>query len=161
MDSRLQPLLQNLALSERLFDNALDGLSEQDCAAHTNPRGNSLRWIAGHIVFHRFALARVAGVAATCPFSPEHFGRGAKLQPEEDYPSMAEILDTWRSITAKLKQRLNELSPQEIEAPLPLSYPVAQQNVLHGLWFLSWHEAYHVGQMGYVRRLLDHDRVAG
>ena len=80
-----------------------------------------------------------------------HVNRGI-VEPEK-YPPIEEIRNRWEQVTDTVRGRLNELTAEELSEPgkrLPIEMP----DLLGGFTFLVWHESYHVGQMGYVRKWL-------
>ena len=87
--------------------------------------------------------------------------RGAKVQPDSDYPPVSEIITTFENITDALTPCLDKIDASELDAELKDPYPVQEKTVLNGLAFLSFHETYHIGQIGFIRKLLGYPTLAG
>jgi uncharacterized damage-inducible protein DinB len=160
MHDRLQPVVQGFLVGDNLFERALSGVSDEHMRTRIDQRGNSLLWLAGHITTSRYAVARLVGLPDKCPFG-ELFARGTPLKPDEEYPPIKEIEIAFTELSGKLKERFEELMPEDFDKEIAEGYPIARNDVLHALSFLGFHEAYHIGQMGMVRRLLGYEQLVG
>ncbi len=160
MDERLGIVAQNFQMGDALFERALSDVSNEHIHRRIDQRGNSLLWLAGHITTSRYAVARLIGLPDKCPFG-ELFGRGVPSKPDDEYPSIKEIKLAFAELSEKLKAQFEKLMPEDYEKEVVERYPTARHDVLHALSFLSFHEAYHVGQMGLIRRLLGYDQLVG
>ena len=109
-------------------------------------------WLAGHLLLSRCRMANYIG--ARCDRHWEDlFAQKSRIVEPEQYPSIEEIRQRWEQVTDIVRSRLNQLTAEELSAPgqrLPIEMP----DLLGGFTFLVWHESYHVGQMGYVRKWL-------
>jgi hypothetical protein len=110
-------------------------------------------WIAGHLTFGRCALVNRLGVQRSKPWE-SLFRRGAPTPDEEEYPDVAEIRAVWASATADLMAGLEALTEAELAAASPWRFPLSDRSIRGAITFLSSHEAYHVGQMSYIRKWL-------
>ena len=160
MHPQLVPLAEILRLNQRLFTTALAGVPPSDTARRVGENGNSLPWVAGHATNSRTTLSRIAG-ARIDPFLPDLFGRGAVPKPAAAYPDLATILGAWGEATAALDARLEALADADLRKDAPFKLPVADGSILGAMAFLPMHESYHVGQLGYIRRLLGCETLAG
>jgi uncharacterized damage-inducible protein DinB len=160
MHAQLVPLGEIFALNRRLLVNALEDVPPADAVRRIEGTGNSLLWIAGHAVKSRGDLAQVVG-AAIQPYWPELFARGALPRAAAAYPALAAILKAWEDVSAALVPRFEALGEADLARSAPFKLPVADQTVLGTIAFLALHESYHVGQLGYIRRLLGCETLAG
>ena len=134
-----------------LFRKALGGLSQQQCLKRPG-QGNPMIWLAGHLLLSRCRMANYIGARCDRPWK-DLFARQSRIVEPEKYPPIEEIRNRWEQVTDTVRSRLNELTAEELSAPgkrLPIEMP----DLLGGFTFLVWHESYHVGQMGYVRKWL-------
>ncbi len=69
------------------------------------------------------------------------------------------VAAAWRGVGERIAARLPLLTPAQLDAPAPGSFPGGDPSVLGALAFLSLHESYHLGQLGYLRRLLGREGV--
>ena len=134
-----------------LFGKALGGLSQQQCLKRPG-QGNPMIWLAGHLLLSRCRMANYIGAQCDRPWK-DLFERQSRIVEPEKYPPIEEIRNRWEQVTDTVRSRLNELTAGELSEPgkrLPIEMP----DLLGGFTFLVWHESYHVGQMGYVRKWL-------
>lgn len=160
MNNRLEPIAQNFSTGDSLFERAMSGVSNEHMHTRYDERGNSLLWIAGHITTSRYGVARLIGLPDKCPFG-ELFARNAPIRSHDEYPSAKEIELAFKEMSGKLMDRFEELMPEDLEMEISEGYPLPKNDVLHAISFLAFHEAYHIGQMGLVRRLLGYDALVG
>jgi len=160
MHPQIAPLAEILRLNERLFAAALDGVAHADALRRVEGTGNSLLWVAGHAANSRSNLARIAG-AGIDAYRPDLFGRGALPADPSAYPGLAAVRSGWDEAVAALAPRLAALAEAELRAAAPFNPPVADKSVLGAMAFLTMHECYHLGQLGYIRRLLGCETLAG
>jgi uncharacterized damage-inducible protein DinB len=89
------------------------------------------------------------------------FARGAKLPAPSEFPSSEEILLGWQQVSANLTAALESASDEVLSAPAPEKSPSFDGKVSGMVVFLAFHEAYHVGQVSYLRRWLGHGQIVG
>ena len=151
--------VQIQSVNTNLFTRALEGVGEEEARRRPEGHGNPLLWIAGHLVTTRSILARVVGVDREIPWGGV-FARGAEVRMSAALPSLAEIRTQWDEISRVLMERLEQLGEAELAAPAG-QFPSLDQTVRGALAMAALHDSYHVGQLGYVRRLLGRDRLVG
>ena len=151
------------ALSTQVYYNLgalkmnLEGLTHEESLVQPQPAGNCLNWIVGHILANR---AGMLGLLGKEPVWNEEeaapYQRGSK--PLTD-PALAKKLE---DIVAMLETSqesilagLGEMSAEGLQAPAPSGKE--GETVETGLAALVFHEAYHVGETGILRRLLGHE----
>jgi uncharacterized damage-inducible protein DinB len=77
------------------------------------------------------------------------------------YPELDDILRVWKEATAQLEQRFEELSDAQLSAEAPRNFPVPDKTIRGAINFLAYHEAYHVGQLAYIRKWLGKQSLVG
>ena len=75
------------------------------------------------------------------------------------YPSVGELDAVWRSATDELLRRLETINGPTLVAPSPEWLRSQDGSLLGALAFAAMHEAYHVGQMGFLRKWLGLDPI--
>jgi uncharacterized damage-inducible protein DinB len=139
----------------RLFNNALKDISEYEANESMEHKVNNIKWLAGHLVGTRLLLKNYAGLKEDERF--EVFGKG--YDPVADYPSLQIIKTKWNEIAMPLSIALNNIPESHLEADGPSWLPVDEKNIRAFLAYLMHHEAYHLGQMGILRRQLGKDAL--
>lgn len=120
----------------------LEGISVEESLVF--PQGaNAVNWLLGHIVYSRNLVLSFLGKKSV--WNDEHFafyGRYINAQDVKDKLLNLKELKTYFKQTQKeLISGIDELNVVDDELFIELS-------------FLSLHEIYHCGQIGYARRLL-------
>jgi uncharacterized damage-inducible protein DinB len=123
--------------------------------------GNSIMWIVGHITQTRAGLLSLLGERASTGWG-ELFRRGAQRQDPSVYPESQAIKAVGIDLTKRLRAKLETITDEELAAPINPAVKLPNVNtVADALAFFAFHEAYHVGQLGYVKKALGYGSIAG
>ncbi len=152
MEASLSPTAQLLQVNQYLFRKAVTGLSA-DQLFQAPGDANPIIWLAGHLTNSRHGMLQVTGLELERPWQ-ELFGRHSQMDPAESYPQFDEIQEAWDQSSERLAVRLEEMSAAQLGETVPVELPIQDKSRLAVLNFLAWHEAYHIGQMAYVRKWL-------
>ena len=155
MDARIIPLHANFQLNTRLFLNCLEDVTDEMARSRPGPDSNSLAFIALHLHDSRHYLGRFIGVIEPDPFA-QITAESAGIEDIEIYPSLAEMRTAWMEISLALEPRFAYLTADLIDRPSAADapqFPVQDNSVLGGTAFLLQHEAFHLGQMAFLRKL--------
>jgi uncharacterized damage-inducible protein DinB len=149
----VKPLADLFALNTKLFRSAVAGVGEADAATRPNDRTNSVAFIGGHLVETRAWMARYLGAEAPPPFGGrlEH---ATGIDQIADLPTVAAIEREWNQVSEVVARRLDELTDDDLAGPTSQRFPGVEPTVLGGVAFLIQHESYHIGQLGYLRKML-------
>ncbi len=147
-----------LALHTRLLANVVDGVSPEHLTTRLNGHTNHMLWIVGHLAHNRATVAQTLGQEVVSPLGI--FGKA--IDDEADYPDLADIQAFLRTVSAAIRTRLPAVNPEELAAAhaLPFEIPLNDQSVGGLLDFLLSHEAYHIGQLGFLRKALGYDAMS-
>ena len=160
MDPYITPSVQQLNVSTNLVERALAGLDQEALLKRAGGDSSPMLWILGHVINGRSLLLNLAGTEHKLPWE-DLFSRGSAVGGPSTYPALEELLGAWRETTASLLARLEQLTDEELSAETPRSFPVPDKTLRGAINFLAYHEAYHVGQMAYVRKWLGQGQVVG
>ncbi len=149
-------LVKMFELTYGAINKNLQDLTQEDSLVQPENGGNCLNWVLGHIIVARGATLVLAGTTPT--LTGENlaiYRRGSHPEGTEGFVDLA-TLRGWLSDTqqqlipalaALSEEDLNSLVPEERRRP-PLTGSIAE-----GLIRLQFHEAYHNGQIGLLRRI--------
>lgn len=137
------------------FDHAAmtrncDGLTHEESVA-APIAGNCANWVLGHILQNRMAVLRMLGEAPV--WSDEEgaiYARGAtSFDPAEarDFAGMLRDLEVTQE---RIRAGLARLRPEALGKKLE---PDDKWTFAETLHFMSFHESYHAGQLGLLRRI--------
>ncbi len=151
MQPQVHPLAEIFELNTRLVRSCLEGVDDETARARLCARTNNLAFIALHLADARFYLAGYLGAVVDNPFA-ERFGNVRNIDEAGELPTVEELLDAWERVSAILRQCLANLSENDLAAESKQKFPLADATVLGGLTFLMQHDAYHVGQLAFLRK---------
>lgn len=140
-------------LHTRLFNNVLEGITDDLASRRAGDSVNHIIWIAGHLTNARNGMHAIGGYEANA-FYPEFFDRGSTLDPTADYPPLDEIREKWNTVSSRVSKGLGGISEDMLASEAPIKTPMyGLDGTMHGfLDFLMHHEAYHIGQIGILRK---------
>jgi uncharacterized damage-inducible protein DinB len=135
----------------------LDGVTHEESLIQPQGGGNCLNWVLGHIVATRdYAIQLVnqapiwnEEISSVYQRGSDPLRNGSSAQPLEKI-----VADLERS-QDRLVAGLSTVSDPELSAPAP-DQSVAE-TVGETLFVLQFHEAYHTGQTGLLRRIAGHE----
>jgi len=153
MEPGLAPVFHQFRDTTRLYVRALEGVDHDALLTRAGPRSNPLLWVAGHLVQQRTRLLGALGPARQIPWD-DLFGTGSIIGDLKLYPSVGELDAVWRSATDELLRRLESINGVTLAAPSPQWLRSQDGTLLGALAFAALHEAYHVGQMGFLSKWL-------
>jgi hypothetical protein len=160
--SRMTPSLSAIASQllefTRLYTKALSGIEHEDLLTRPGPGSNPLIWLAGHLVQQRTRLLAALGPPRQIPWE-ELFRSGSAVRNPRLYPTTGELEAVWRSASDELMRRI-EATPEEcFDDPAPCWLTSRDGTLRGGLSYAALHEAYDIGQMGYLRKWLGFDSL--
>jgi hypothetical protein len=158
MDDRLQAVRNVLEANAALFRRALEGIDQARGERRPNDHTNSMAFIACHVLDARFYLVKLAGHERTNPWQAL-FDAATDITTMKEYPPLYELRTEWDELHEATLLHLADMSSAELDAESPDRFPTDDGSVLGALSFLAFHEAYHVGQMGLVRKYLGFEPV--
>lgn len=157
MDSKKQ-LLKQFDLLDRWFKNSLADLTDEETNQRIHPKMNHIKYIAGHLFHTNYAFAQFAGITVEHQWDDLFAGQGkTKALDNYPYPDIQEIITAWNQLFPKVREGLAQL-PDEVlnkEIPSPIARSGIFDSTIRDLWtFLNYHQAYHIGQIGILRKAL-------
>ena len=144
-------------LCSYVLERNIEGVSHDESLVTPQRGGNSLNWIVGHLTRSR---NRALGLFGQKPIFPnEEFNAyddngGVPFRPDRAIP-FDELKRRFKALQEPLVSGLNGMSPEAMDRPAPVS-PTGNPKETIGslLAALAFHEAYHVGQTGILRRVV-------
>ncbi len=147
-------------LNTGVFDTVLESLQNDRQFDRPTEKANSVNWIAGHIVSARYGVANMLGVEDKSPWG-DLYDMGADVADNSKYPSLDEIKSAWKDISAKLLKGLEDVTEEQLAKEPPWKAPAVEPSIRGLIAFMSFHESYHLGQLGYLRRIQGLDSAFG
>ena len=135
----------------------LDDVTNDESLVQPPGAGNCLNWVLGHIVAARNTVLKLAGGAPLVGDDvTAHYRRGSEpLKPGSKAPDLATLRGLLSDMQHQLVPALAALSDEALAQPVPeaMRRPPLTGSVADALIRLHYHEGYHNGQIGLLRRL--------
>lgn len=160
MSPRLELVSQLYNVTEQLALKALKEAKPETLNIRPNDKANSLAWVFGHIVASRLGIAKTLGIDESRDWD-KLYDFGAEVKEPEAYPSIDELKETFADINAKLKARFEEMTDDDLKGEPAFKIPGIEESPAGIVAFMSLHESYHVGQLGYIQRLHGGEKLVG
>lgn len=134
------------------------GLSHEDSLLQLPFRGNCLNWVLGHMAANRNTMLRFLGEEAI--LSEAHAARYEyNSEPvcgdADDILTLEQLLIALEQGQSTLTACLNKTTVEELAGEVQSFLGTTTLGQL--IFFLFWHETYHVGQPEYLRQLAGKD----
>jgi uncharacterized damage-inducible protein DinB len=156
----LEPLALIFKLNNNLIARSLDGLSDEEVWAQPSGSGNPIAWLLGHLTETRAGMISEMGM----PFDygwTRVFQRGSPLQDPRGYPTRDAIETAWKATHAAMRDAFASVTPERLAGPVTRRPAPGVENLADLIAFCGFHESYHVGQIGFLRKQLGHSSIAG
>jgi DinB superfamily len=161
----------NLAISHIAKQYALNTTLVLQCTADIQhdhwfaqpcDASNHLMWVAGHVLNIRSEVVMRFLGNEPVSYWGDLFARGGKLVERSKYPSPHEIREAWTNVADELATALANVTEEVLSRPVPDSPAPKFDGKVGGLIaFFALHEAYHVGQLAYLRKFLGYSQLVG
>ncbi len=156
-------LVAGYSASQMLIITNLKGIDHEHSITLPGGGGNSINWIAGHILASRTSILKLLdGDRFLSLEEAAPYARGAqRLNPGAACQSMERIRQGLKSTGRDLLKRLRDIPDstlaQEIELPnFPIKFEEPTLDAY--LTLLLYHEGYHTGQLGLGRCVIGKNR---
>ena len=148
--------IRTFFLSSLTLGRNLDGIDHELSVTLPPGGGAPVNWVLGHIINTRSHLLKMLGAE---PIWGEGeagvYGKGADpAAVASDFMPLAELVAVFEDSGGKLEAALSGASAEKLAEPLDGSHPILGETVAQAVVGLAFHEAYHMGQIGTIRRAL-------
>lgn len=144
-------LAEALARNLSIVKKQADGLTQEDSLRRQPTQGNCLNWVLGHIAINRDQMLEMLGEPPSMGEVGARYRRESEpLTPADEGILPLEELLGW---IARAQERLATALDQADEATFARVAPGRPRTVGQALFFLYFHESYHVGQTELFRQL--------
>ena len=122
-----------------VLNKNLEGISQEDSLKRPDDKVNIINWVVGHIVTSRDDLLEdVSGKRHLQDEYSKYYGRGKQLPDNDSALDIETIKKDYTRLTDEITKVLDEGDDEK------------DQRVA----FFMFHESYHAGQLGVLRKLL-------
>lgn len=148
-------LLSQFDLHHRLYNNVLDGFTDKETnrRMYNDKNINHVKYLAGHLLNSQYGLAMIAGINPEVKWN-DLFAVMGQSEAKDDflYPGIDEIKAEWNSMYDHIREGLNKLTAVELTETPPAPFDRVADSTGELWTFINHHTAYHIGQIGILRR---------
>lgn len=156
----IEVLIEQARVVHRIVRMNTDGLTEEDSLVRPEPGGNCLNWVVGHLVcVYDAVLPALAQEPVMSKEALQRYDRGSKplLEPAEALP-LTKLLDAWDEASQRYQAGLAAMTPDQLDQPAPFTPRKNPDETVRSLLaIIAFHQAYHAGQTGLLRRIAGKD----
>lgn len=140
------PTIHIFKFNAGVFFTNLEDISHADSITLPPADCNTINWIVGHIVATRDSILKLLNEEGLCEESDrELYGRGTKLTDTAQAVSLDTLKERYQRSQEMILAGLEALSGKNDEK---------SEGVVVQLAGFGFHEAYHIGQLGVIRKLI-------
>jgi hypothetical protein len=138
-------------LNDRLFFNALAGITDEQAKERISGHNNPLIWLATHTVWARYNTAALLGKPGHNPYTAL-FENFKPIDESMQFPSLAEIKEEWKKTTLLVREGFGSVTEEHLAADAPFKSPIGDYTIGGTIAFLAQHESYDIGQMAFLKK---------
>lgn len=142
-----------------LVTKAVEGIPAEQWLRKPGDGSNHLLWVMGHLVWARGNAVKTLGSPWSLHWAKQ-FSRGAANGDATEHPPVEDVSKAWAEVSAELPKYLASAASSEL-LEKPHDKPTFDGKLGGFIAFLAFHETYHVGQLGYLRKWLGHSQLVG
>jgi hypothetical protein len=132
----------------------VDGFGPEDWSRPaSDDGGNTAHWIVGHMAVARRSVLRHLGDAVPEDDWEQAFEMKVTPEGTKGYPAPEVLLEDIRESGKKLTSILAEMTPEKAAEEWGSPFPDGGTTLADGAQFMHFHESYHIGQLGLLRRI--------
>lgn len=148
MSGTTQTLMGIFGTTDFLVPLVLEDLSEEEARLRSRDgAGPSITWSIGHLLHYRYYLLGMLGAPRDNPHG-DTFSESAT--DGDGYPAMAELESEWGDVAKAFRDALSSKTEEEWSAPGTGWHD--EKSLRDQVTFLAWHEGYHLGAVGVMRK---------
>lgn len=135
----------------------VEGLTQEESQIQPQPGGNCLNWVVGHLlcVDDSITLPMLGQPPVLGAGTLQRYNRGTpQLQNAAEALDFARLMTAWDEAARRVQAGLETLTPAALDRPAPFSPTDNPDETVRSLLSaLFFHQAYHAGQTGLLRRI--------
>jgi hypothetical protein len=148
-------LVTQLHFARSEFVRGLEGVTDEDARRHLGPM-NCISWIIGHLANqeHRYWVILAQGQNLV-PDLNDRVGYGKPAST----PPLAEMWDTWRTVTAAADRFLDTITPELAQTYFEFEGKPVPESIGTLLLRNTYHYWFHLGEGHAIRQILGHTHL--
>jgi uncharacterized damage-inducible protein DinB len=147
----------SMQVTDQVLKMNLKDITHEESLIAPQPAGNCLNWVVGHLVCIYNEMLPLLDQAPLAERDKlQRYARGtAPIQNATEAMQFGELQTLWQQTIARVEDGLANLTPEQLDSLAPSS-PTnnPKETVRSLLTVISFHQAYHAGQTGTLRRII-------
>lgn len=134
----------------------VDGLTQEDSLIQPQPGGNCLNWVVGHLLYVYDQTLPILGQTPVLGVDTlKRYGRGTpQIENAAEALDLAQLMTAWDEAADRMEAGLESLTPETLDRLAPWSPTNNPEETVRSLIStILFHQAYHAGQTGLLRRM--------
>jgi hypothetical protein len=136
----------------------LGGITHEESLIQPEPGGNCINWVLGHLLsIYNQALPLLGQQQVLDQATITRYARGSDpITASAEASRFEELLTAWDETVKRVDAGLAGLTPEALDRPAPQGSGPSEpgDKVRDTLGVLMFHQGYHAGQTGVLRRLV-------
>jgi len=157
-----ETLIDQFTMSHWAAMKAIDGINHDESLRLPKEGGNCMNWVLGHLTATRGEVLKMLGAEPIWQDeSLQHYKRGAeRLTDAEKAVDFDKITSDFAGSQEPLLAALGAQTDDQLAVHMGFSFVGRDNDTLEQvLAGFAFHESYHVGQIGILRRFLGHPGI--
>lgn len=157
LETELQGYRQLAGMASAVVGMNVAGVTHEDSLRRPAPGGNCLNWVIGHLVWVYNGFLPLLDQPPVLPEGAlERYRRGAPpLDGGRDAIEFGALMAAWNEASARVDAGLARLSPERLDgAGVRTGADSVDESFRASVTTVMFHQAYHAGQTGVLRRLI-------
>ena len=154
--SEIDGMRQQARLTRDVVRMNLEGISHEQSLVQPKPAGNCSNWVVGHLVtVYNRVLPLLGQTPVDSAGDLARYARGSSaLTRASDALPLQELVSAWDEACVRVDAGLTELPPRQLEMVVPDGPTGDPHETMRSLLaVVLFHQAYHAGQLGILRRI--------
>lgn len=134
----------------------MEGVNQKESLVQPQPEGNCMNWVMGHLLrVYENALLALGQKPMIEGGGFERYKRGGEaMKNPEDAMEITKLMEDWDEATKRLDAGLASLTVELLDEKAPfLPGKDPNETVRTRLTTILFHQGYHAGQLGLLRRI--------
>jgi uncharacterized damage-inducible protein DinB len=150
MNAAIKPIVSIYRVNSNLLINSFKDVSEELSLKRPNKKTNSMMFLLLHTIDARYYMMKQFGVKIKNPFG-KYIDWANTIEDIIKYPKLKRVMADWKRLDKLFVDKCSRLSSKQLEAETDFEFPGGKK-IFNMIVFLAEHEAYHVGQLAFIRK---------
>ena len=150
----IHTLLHSLKTANVVVNKNCEGVTHEESLVYPEQNGQNFNWVLGHMVRTRNEILELLGKkplyekAKFSVYSPKGF-------VPDNAVNVKELQNSFNALQSELQAGIESLTAEKLRQPTSfIPNRDSSETVGSLLATILWHEAYHAGQLGVIRRVV-------